>query len=84
LGYIEARKRIYFRLYAKAVAKTEAFAQLRALHEERGQLVLWDFDGYDHRARNMTLKDVLNNPKRPMGHAFVLAFLLERLSDGLG
>ena len=79
LDYVQARKRIYFPLYAKAVAKTEAFARLLAYYREAGKATLWDFDGYDHRALNMTYKDVLNDPGRKMGHAFVLGFLLEGL-----
>jgi len=79
LGYVEARKRIYIPLYARAVAKTEAFSQLRALYVERGELTLWDFDGYDYRAMGMSWKEVRDNVNRPMGHAFVLAYLLEGL-----
>lgn len=37
---------------------------------------LIDFDGYDHYELGMTLKDVLNNSNRSMGHAFVLAAML--------
>lgn len=79
LGYIEARKTIYFPLYAKSVVTTDAFAELLALYRTRGELTLWDFDGYDHTQLGMTLPDVLNCPTRKMGHSFVLAYLLERL-----
>jgi len=37
---------------------------------------MWDFDGFNHRALNMTLRDVINRPERKMGHAFVLADML--------
>lgn len=83
LDYIQARKRIYIPLYAKAVVKTEAFQKLLELYLERGDVTLWDFDGYDHRAQGMSLLDVVNNPRRPMGHAFVLAHLLERHAEKL-
>ncbi|MBD3261330.1 MAG: hypothetical protein GF334_06530 [Candidatus Altiarchaeales archaeon] len=83
LGYIEARKKIYIPLYAHAVANTEAFARLREEYVKKGSLVLWDFDGYDHRKMKMTMKEVSNNPHRPMGHAFVLAHLLEKLHPEL-
>lgn len=79
LGYIEARKRIYIPLYAKAVVKTPAFARLLDLYRRTGDVTLWDFDGYDHRALGMTMKDVVNNDKRSMGHAFVIAYLLEAM-----
>ena len=80
LPYVEARRRIYFPLYAKGVAATPAFAQLLSLYRSLGQITLWDFDGYDHRSLNMTMKEVLNNPDRSMGHAFIIAHLLESLA----
>ncbi len=33
-------------------------------------------DGYDYHKLGMSLEDVLNNPKRKMGHAFVIAMIL--------
>lgn len=40
---------------------------------------LWAFNGYGHTALGMTLKEAVNEPKRKLGHAFVLAWLLENL-----
>jgi len=81
LGYIEARKRIYAPLYAEAVRHTEAFQQLQRLYEtavHRGKpLVLVDFDGWDHVGQGFTLREVIEQPRPKMGHAFVLAGLLE-------
>ena len=77
LGYIEARKRIYIPLYASAVQKTFAFQQLKKMAAEPGDLYLWDFDGYDHRALDMTFDQVINDPVHTMGHAFVITMLLE-------
>lgn len=79
LDYIAARKRVYIPLYAHAVAKSPAFSQLLALYRAQGHVTLWDFDGYDHTALGMSMKDVVNEPKRKMGHAFVLAHLLESM-----
>lgn len=79
MGYVEARRRIYVPLYTRAVMKTSAFATLVDLYRERGELVLWDFDGYDHHELGMTLKEVLACPDRKMGHAFVLAMILEEM-----
>lgn len=79
LSYLEARKTIYFPSYAKSVVETEAFGRLLNLYRETKAITLWDFDGYDHRALGMTLRDVLNCPTKKMGHAFVLAYLLEKL-----
>ena len=75
--YIEARLKIYAPLYAEAVQKTEAFKQLKSLHETGEEIWLWDFDGYDFRSNGMTYKDVILNEKKKMGHAFVLSMLLE-------
>lgn len=85
LGYVEARKRIYAPLYARAVVRTAAFAQLQQifatktseqLSAERFTLYLRDYDGYDHVAQERSIRDILNDPTRKMGHAFVLWMLL--------
>jgi len=85
LDYIQARKKIYAPEYAKNVAKTKAYMKLRelwsALSEQGSNLILLDFDAYDHRKFCMTLKDVINEPKRKMGHAFVLAMMLEGMVE---
>lgn len=78
LGYIEARKKIYVPLYARAVGKTEAYRKLRDLCKDEENIYLWDFDGYDHDKLGMTMMDVLDNPTRPMGHAFVLKRMLDK------
>lgn len=80
LAYVEARKKIYIPLYARAVSRTEAFERLLDIYRRKGRVILWDFDGYDHLALGMTIKDVVHDPNRKMGHAFVLAYLLERLT----
>lgn len=75
--YIEARKNIYIPIYAKAVYKTYTFQVLKNEYEKTGDIVLWDYDGYDYVKKRMSLEDVINEPKLKMGHAFVLAMLLE-------
>jgi len=77
LDYITARKRIYIPLYTRAVWHTEAFQMLKAQAEIRDDLYLWDFDSYEYRRQGMTWEDAVNNPERPLGHAMVLAMLLE-------
>ena len=74
LGYIEARKTIYAPHYAALVVKTGAFRTLKAIVESGKYKTIWlrDFDGYDHTFLGMSLDRVLNEPKRKMGHAFVL------------
>ena len=80
-SYVEARSRIYIPLYARAVRRTEAFAELKRLYRSESEIYLWDFDGRDREKRNETLIQVLTNPKQKMGHAFVLAMMLEWGSD---
>lgn len=76
MGYISARKKIYAPLYAKAVINTYAFEALQKIYEKEKELILLDYDAYNHHELNMSLTDVLNNPKKKMGHAFVLAMML--------
>lgn len=77
LGYVQARAKIYIPLYARAVSKTEAFEKLQKMYKSQKEIWLWDFDGYDRRKFGMTLLDVLTNPSKKMGHAFVLAMMLK-------
>jgi hypothetical protein len=77
LTYTQARSKIYIPLYSSAVRKTHAFEKLKKMHEEGADLYLWDFDGYDHKALDLTFDQVINDLNRKMGHAFVIAMLLE-------
>lgn len=79
LGYIQARKLIYIPLYAKAVVKTAGFARLQELVKQGYNLALADYDGYDNDAFNMNIKQVVENPNKVMGHAFILKMLLDGL-----
>ena len=86
--YIEARKKIYVPLYARAVKKTKIFQFLKDLHqdlcafnqvaapEKHGTIYLLDYDAYRHEEMGMTLTQVLNNKTKKSGHAFVLMMLL--------
>lgn len=77
LSYVEARKRLYIALYAKAVVKTDAYHELKELRQQHDLiLVIQDYDAYDNRELNRSLFDVLNAPDRKCGHGFVLAMLL--------
>lgn len=76
LGYIEARKRIYVPLYSQAVMHTNDFVTLvRVARESSRDIWLKDFDGYQTAD---DFETILNNPKKKMGHAFVLKYLVER------
>ncbi len=85
LGYIEARKQIYIPEYSKNVRTTDSYSDLVILNKkltsalERRDLILLDYDAYDHRALDMSYEDVINCESRKMGHSFVLAMMLEGL-----
>jgi len=76
LGYIEARKEIYIPIYAEYVIYTASFHKLKQIYDSGKTLILRDYDAYDHIVAGMTLVDVVNNPRRKCGHAFVLAMIL--------
>ena len=78
LGYIDARKYIYIPLYAAAAFKTEGYKRLKDLYLEKdGRIALADFDGYNYLKHGMSMKDVVNDETRKMGHGFVLVMMLE-------
>ena len=76
LDYINARKNIYIPLYAKAVVNTPTFRHLKKLADKQ-DIYLQDFDAYNHKAMEWSFQDVMNCTTKKMGHAFVLAMLLE-------
>jgi hypothetical protein len=57
------------------VIKTNSFKQLYGLFQNK-DIILLDYDAYDHEELGMTLVDVVNEPNRKMGHAFVLIMIL--------
>lgn len=75
LDYVECRRRVYWPLYRDAVRQTGAWRRLQELYLD-GALALWDFDGFDHDGQGLSLSDVINQTRRPMGHAFVLKAML--------
>jgi hypothetical protein len=78
MDYVDARKKIYVPLYYRAVKDTGAYKILRDMYLSNDVIYLWDFDGYRNDLLGMNLVDVLNCPDRKMGHAFVLARMLEK------
>ncbi len=80
LDYIEARKRIYLPLYARCAQNTLIFNHIYKEYEAGKEIILWDFDGYNYESLEMTLEEVLNEPKKIMGHAHVLAMMIENPS----
>ena len=81
LSYIEARKQIYAPIYAQYVTKTISFKRIKFLYDTQKTLILRDYDAYDHLAMGRTLKDVINDPNRKCGHAFILAMILTNVLE---
>lgn len=77
LSYVEARKKIYIPLYTEAVKKSKAFEALKKRYEEVFDLYLWDFDAHNLDPKTIKYWDLWNNPDVKVGHAYVLAMLLE-------
>lgn len=76
LDYVEARKKIYIPLYSEAVRKTEAWKKLKDLYEEKKSIFLVDFDSYN-LSYGIDYWALWNNPNIKVGHAYVLAMMLE-------
>lgn len=79
LGYIESRKRIYGPTFLKAATRTESYRKLRELAETYEILYIRDWDGWNmqrHGYRSLT--QILNCPKKRMGHGFFLKAALEQ------
>lgn len=76
LSYAQARLRLYWPVYRDAVAQSPAFDRLEQTLQAEGRISLFDFDGYDHDAQGRTLAQVIHDPHRRMGHAFVLKAML--------
>lgn len=81
LDYIDNRKQIYLPLYSKAVVKSDAFKQLKELYLTTDKdIYLQDFDGYLFPTKNCnSFKQVINNPNKKCGHAFIIWLLLQRI-----
>ncbi|BAG41532.1 hypothetical protein [Ralstonia phage phiRSL1] len=77
LDYVAARKTIYIPEYARLARHIDLYKDLRAQYKKGARIVLRDFDAYSLWDTDLTYVDVIENPKRKMGHAFVLAMMLE-------
>ena len=76
LDYIAARKRIYIPLYMESIKSLKTEMDRLRKEAEAGDVWLFDFDGYDNADLGMTIEDVIECRERKMGHAFVLAMMI--------
>jgi hypothetical protein len=96
LDYVAARKKIYIPLYTNAVKKTKAFEQLWELYRDCvfnsiETLYLVDFDAHNLDPSSVHNRipgggfdywKLWNNPHIKVGHAYVLAMLLDEMIGG--
>ena len=76
-NYIDARKIIYLPSYRDAVKGSGAFGRLKELSGQGKDIYLRDFDGYNHQDLGWSYDEVINCRSRKMGHAFILAMMLD-------
>lgn len=78
LTYVEARKKLYVPLYKNSIATDRHEDQIlhiaNLLNEKYRDVALWDFDGY---LTTDSFETIVNNPKKKMGHAFVLREVIQ-------
>lgn len=78
LNRLEAQNEIFVPAYVKLVTKTEAFWKLKKLYENtKRDIVLLDYEGYNHRFLELSWEQVMNHPDFPIGQGFVLCMMLE-------
>lgn len=76
LPYVPARKKIYCKVYANLVQGTEAYQQLKQLHDSGEGLQICEMDVRPGLITEEVLRRELNNPEQPFGHGYVLATCL--------
>ncbi len=76
LDYLTAREQIYIPIYMEAARSTQAYKHLLDIYKATGDVLLWDFDGYDYIAMNKTIEECAKDPTKALGHAFVIAMML--------
>jgi hypothetical protein len=76
-GYVDARKKIYIPLYQESVQKRKAWQELKNLYEFARPIYLVDFDAHNLAPDTFDYWELWNNPNIKVGHAYVLAMMLE-------
>jgi len=86
--YLDAKEKLYVKMYFRGVKDTEAYKKLEELYKEclktKTTLVLRDFDAYNHVNLKLSPYEVLKHPTKKFGHGFVLMFMLMELLDEKG
>jgi hypothetical protein len=78
LNRLKAQNEIFVPEYVRLASKTDAFTRLKALYERTTRdIVLLDYEGYQHRFLELDWEQVMNHPDFPIGQGFVLCMMLE-------
>jgi hypothetical protein len=77
LDAVQARKKIYARLYEQHAQSLPGFRALREIVARGDDLQIFDFDGYDWQELNLSPADCVRDLNHSFGHGMVLAFLLQ-------
>lgn len=80
LGYIEARKEIYFQEYCRLIEKSPVFENLIDFYKNGKTIILYEVDVPDNEVITMEkLKKLIEDPNIRFGHGLCLAWkLLEK------
>ena len=78
LEFLEARKRIFCRVYAMLASQTAAYRTLVELIQKGTNVQILGLEGYDYIQEQRSLNQCLLDPDRGFGPAFVLAGLLTK------
>lgn len=81
LPYIAARKKIYCKVYAELVQRTEAFTMLKSLYNQGVNLQICEMDVRPSPITKDVLRTELYNQTDPFGHGYVLAACLLDATD---
>lgn len=76
LDPVTARREIYARLYCRFVRRTPAYRRLQRLHAQ-GDVIIYDYDGYDHVALGMSPEDTIRALDHSWGHGLLLTLMLQ-------
>lgn len=80
-GYIEARKKIYGKLYASLVKSTQAYMLLKQLLDSGQNIQICEIDVRDGIVNRDILLTELHNTSASFGHGYVLAACLLGCED---
>ncbi len=79
LNRVEAKRLIFAHLYKEAVVKISEYKELQDIYyaNKDKNIILLDYEGFDHRFLDLSYDQVLDHPDFSIGQCFILCMLLE-------